>query len=251
VTFKLYNNPSGTGTPLFTDTETITLNGSTATATSKSFTTILTGTDYWVATFSGDSHNATATSGVSAEPVTITGRAGASATMGFWHNMNGQMVILSGGNLIGPALANMFPNLFGSGAAPFNSMGTEPVEFMNLSTASAAQVAAYFQKLFDVTGPHTYAQIMANVLAGYFDEINNTPKAKMFGFMGSLFNTQITITQAQATLLGFTTTHIKVIDYLNKVNAIMGMAAQPGIIPSAYFIVFNDISNQINVLNDI
>ena len=48
------------------------LSGSTATATSASYTTTATGTDYWVATFNGDSNNSKVTSGATAEPVTIT-----------------------------------------------------------------------------------------------------------------------------------------------------------------------------------
>src|SRR5262249_19855576 len=65
VTFRLFDNPNGTGTALFTDTETL-VNG---TATSKSFTPTVAGTDYWVATFNGDSHNPVETSGLAAEPV--------------------------------------------------------------------------------------------------------------------------------------------------------------------------------------
>jgi hypothetical protein len=68
VTFNLYNNATGTGTPLFTDTETL----SGGAATSKSFTTTAAGTDYWVDTYNGDANNSTATSGLAAEPVTIT-----------------------------------------------------------------------------------------------------------------------------------------------------------------------------------
>ena len=49
VTFSLYDNPNGTGTPLFTDTETL----SGGTATSAVFTTTAAGTDYWVATYNG------------------------------------------------------------------------------------------------------------------------------------------------------------------------------------------------------
>jgi hypothetical protein len=68
VTFNLYNNSTATGTPLFTDTETL----SGGTATSKSFTTTVTGTDYWVDTYNGDTNNSAVTSGTAAEPVTIT-----------------------------------------------------------------------------------------------------------------------------------------------------------------------------------
>ncbi len=68
VTFNLYNNPNGTGTPLFTDTENL-VGG---VATSAGYTTTATGTDYWVATYNGDSNNSTVTSGTAAEPVTVT-----------------------------------------------------------------------------------------------------------------------------------------------------------------------------------
>jgi hypothetical protein len=68
VTFTLYNNPNATGTPLFTDTESL----SGGTATSAGYTTTATGTDYWVATYNGDSNNDAITSGGSAAPVTVT-----------------------------------------------------------------------------------------------------------------------------------------------------------------------------------
>ena len=67
VTFNLYNNPTGTGTPLFTDTETL-VGG---VATSAGYTATATGTDYWVATYNGDTNNSSATSAASSEPVTI------------------------------------------------------------------------------------------------------------------------------------------------------------------------------------
>ena len=68
VTFNFYSNPSGTGTPLFTDTETLV----SGTATSRGFTVTASGTDYWVATYNGDSNNAPVTSGAASAPVTIT-----------------------------------------------------------------------------------------------------------------------------------------------------------------------------------
>ena len=68
ATFNLYNNPNGTGTPLFTDTENL-VGG---VATSAGFTSTATGTVYWVATYNGDSNNNTVTSGLAGEPVTVT-----------------------------------------------------------------------------------------------------------------------------------------------------------------------------------
>jgi hypothetical protein len=70
VTFKLYNNPNGTGTPLYTSPA-VTLAG--GVATSPGYTATATGTVYWVASYGGDSNNAPVTSGTAAEPVTITG----------------------------------------------------------------------------------------------------------------------------------------------------------------------------------
>jgi hypothetical protein len=70
VTFNLYNNPNGTGTPLFTDTEPL----SGGAATSAGYTTTAMGTDYWAATYNGDSNNSTVTSGTALEPVVITAK---------------------------------------------------------------------------------------------------------------------------------------------------------------------------------
>jgi uncharacterized repeat protein (TIGR01451 family)/choice-of-anchor A domain-containing protein len=68
VTFTLYNNPNGAGTPLFTDTEAL----SGGMATSAGYTATATGTDYWVATYNGDSNNSPVSSGTADEPVVIT-----------------------------------------------------------------------------------------------------------------------------------------------------------------------------------
>jgi hypothetical protein len=68
VTFNLYSNSTGTGPALFTDADVALVSG---VATSSGYTATATGTDYWVATYNGDSNNASVTSGVAAEPVTI------------------------------------------------------------------------------------------------------------------------------------------------------------------------------------
>jgi hypothetical protein len=74
VAFTLYDNPNCTGTPLFTDTATLAL-GDTGppTAFSRAYTATAAGTDYWVASYSGDSNNNPVASGCADEPVTITG----------------------------------------------------------------------------------------------------------------------------------------------------------------------------------
>jgi hypothetical protein len=68
VTFNLYNNANATGTPLFTDTESL----SGGSATSAGYTTTAAGTDYWVATYNGDADNNSVLSGTAAEPVTVS-----------------------------------------------------------------------------------------------------------------------------------------------------------------------------------
>ena len=73
MTFNLYSSATvqNSSTLLLSDTETVSINGSTATATSTGYTPPASGTDYWVATFNGDSNNAAVTSGATAEPVNI------------------------------------------------------------------------------------------------------------------------------------------------------------------------------------
>jgi hypothetical protein len=86
VTFNLYDNATASGTPLFTDTEPL----SGGTATSASYTTTALGTDYWVATYNGDSNNDSISSGVADEPLQVvstpafisTSQEPASATVG-------------------------------------------------------------------------------------------------------------------------------------------------------------------------
>src|SRR5262249_56244550 len=68
VTFTLFNNPNGTGTPLFTDTEPL-VGGM---ATSAAYLATATGTDYWVATYNGDSNNTHRKSVAEGKPVDIT-----------------------------------------------------------------------------------------------------------------------------------------------------------------------------------
>ena len=73
VTFNLYSSATtqNSSTLLFTNTETVSISGSTATATSAGYTTTGVGTEYWVATFNGDTNNAAVTSGATAETVNV------------------------------------------------------------------------------------------------------------------------------------------------------------------------------------
>jgi hypothetical protein len=81
--------------------------------------------------------------------------------IGFWHNTNGQALINSfnGGSTstaLGNWLAANFPNLYGASA------GTN-----NLTGQSNAQVATYFQKLFNLGGNQVQAQTLAVALNVY------------------------------------------------------------------------------------
>src|SRR5208337_159699 len=60
VTFNLYSNSTGTGTPLFTDANVTLVSG---VATSAGYTATATGTDYWVATYNGNANNNPVNSG--------------------------------------------------------------------------------------------------------------------------------------------------------------------------------------------
>jgi hypothetical protein len=187
VTFKLFNNPNGTGPALFTSTVTVTLgSGGTATATSTSFIVTAAGTDYWVATFNGDSNNHSVSSGTAAEPVTITPGTpvgpGTFATIGFWGNKNGQAVINSFNNgpndtQLGNWLATNFPHLFGA-ANPYT--GT------SLAGLTNATIATIYDNLSTAgVQANTYIQAFAVALGIYADTIGlgfNATAAK-FGFM--------------------------------------------------------------------
>jgi hypothetical protein len=127
VTFNLYNNSSASGTPLFTDTESL----SGGSATSKGYATTATGTDYWVATFSGDANNESESSGTSAEPVTVgaaspsiaTSQQPSSATVG--SQVADQATVSGGDSPTGTVTFKLYGNATASGTPLFTD--TEPL----------------------------------------------------------------------------------------------------------------------------
>ena len=84
---------------------------------------------------------------------------GDTATIGFWHNKNGQALILALPNspALGNWLASNFPYLYGANTSTAN----------NLTGTSNTKVASYFLTLFNVTGTKTDAQVLAGALAAY------------------------------------------------------------------------------------
>lgn len=86
---------------------------------------------------------------------------GQTATIGFWHNRNGQALIdsFNGGptaTALGNWLAATFPRLYGSSAGAHDLAGE-----------TNAQVAAFFQGLFEVCGQKLDAQVLAVALGVY------------------------------------------------------------------------------------
>jgi hypothetical protein len=103
---------------------------------------------------------------------------GQTATIGFWHNRNGQALILalnggSSSTQLADWLAATMPNIFGAGAGSHNLTGK-----------SNADVAALFQSDFAQTGPKLDAQVLATALAVYATNatLDSTGVAAQYGF---------------------------------------------------------------------
>src|SRR5208283_4762140 len=118
VTFNLYSNSTGTGTPLYTDANVTLVSG---VATSAGYTATATGTDYWVATYNGNANNNSVTSGTASEPVIIsratpainTSQQPASATVG--SSIADQATVSGGDNPTGTVTFNLYSNSTGTG----------------------------------------------------------------------------------------------------------------------------------------
>ena len=93
---------------------------------------------------------------------------GDTATIGFWHNKNGQALINA---MPQPGLGNWLASNY-------------PCMFGNLAGKSNSVVAAQFLTYFTVTGQKTYAQVMAGALADYVTSttLSGGTKAGGYGF---------------------------------------------------------------------
>src|SRR5208337_4735704 len=141
VTFTLYSNPNGTGTPLFTDAN-MPLSGGMATSTG--YTATATGTDYWVATYNGNANNNSVTSGTASEPVVIipaspainTSQQPASATVGT--SIADQATVSGGDSPTGTVTFTLYSNPNGTGTPLFTDANVPLSGGMATSTGYTA-----------------------------------------------------------------------------------------------------------------
>ncbi len=142
---------------------------------------------------------------------------GLMATIGFWHNQNGQALIksfttTSSGQTLANWLATTFPNIWGKNAPTFNVNATSGT---NLTNHSDSDVAAYFLSLFGVSGQKSYAQIMATALSVFTtaSSLNTGSSGKSlaakYGFSvstGGAGAAAYTVLPAYGAAFGFSTT---------------------------------------------
>ena len=117
------------------------------------------------AVFNGDHNLATSTS-ATLNPLVFPQQSGPlgpgqTATIGFWHNNNGQALITSfngrsDSTALGNWLARTLPNLYGTGAGA-----------NDLTGKTNTQVAAFYLALFNVTGQKLDAQVFDTALDVY------------------------------------------------------------------------------------
>jgi hypothetical protein len=109
-------------------------------------------------------------------------QAGQTAGIGFWHNNNGQALIraLNGGSSTQLAdwLATTLPHMYGSQA------GSHSLIHSNGSYFSNTEVAAFYQSLFNQSGPKLDAQVLATALSVYVTNatLDPTLAAASYGF---------------------------------------------------------------------
>jgi hypothetical protein len=207
VTYNFYNTASpvyGTTTPV--SMQTVTLSGGVV-ANSATTAALTAGGYAFIGVYSGDSNYTGYVGGV--EPLTINKASlsittkpsvvcaagnGQFATIGFWHNKNGQALInsfngCSTATLLGNSLASNFPHLFGV-ANPYTGAA-----FAGLTNA---QIATVYSNLWTPSGlpKNTYVQAFATALglyaSGGLGTYNIGSNGAAFGYAN---NTTLTVTQ--------------------------------------------------------
>ena len=174
---------------------------------------------------------------------------GQTATIGFWHNKNGQNLILAlnGGGTstqLGNWLAASLPNTYGASAGS-----------SNLAGKSNAAVAALFQSDFQQQGQKLDAQVLATALAVYVTDATLDPDhvAAQYGFTvsGDGVDTATVNVGTDGAAFGVANgTRLTVLDLLlatNK-NAVHGVLYNGD---NTLRTEANDLFSQINQLGDI
>jgi len=233
----------GTGTG-YTFSATGLPSGLTMSSTGKiSGTPTVSGTfNYTVTVTDSGGHIGTANCSVTVSSTSQTLAHGDTATIGFWHNKNGQALILSlnGGSTstaLATWLATNYPNLYGASSSN------------NLTGKTNADVAALFLTFFGVSGAKTNAQILAGALAIY--STNSTLAGGTYA-AGYGFNVSTTGAGAKTydvggngTAIGLTNNQsYTILQLLNAANAAAPLSA-------AEATALNSIFDGINTSGDI
>ncbi len=167
---------------------------------------------------------------------------GQTATIGFWHNNNGQALIMSlNGGPTATGLGNWLSSSFGN-------------VYSGLAGKTNSQIAAYFQTLFDETGQKTGAQFLAGALAVY----STTPSlaggtmATQYGFTVSAGGTGIATYDVGTSLVPFggpqgRVSIIQLIQFINS-KSVGGVLANGN---ASLLNVINTIFSGINETGDI
>jgi hypothetical protein len=176
---------------------------------------------------------------VTPKPPLISLGGGDTATIGFWHNKNGQGLILGAPN--SPALANWLASNF-------------PCMYGNLAGKPNTAVASLFLTDFGVKGQKTYAQILGGALACYFTSSNlggGSASAK-FGFNVTPGGTGAKVFNVGSlgTTIGLqNNTSYTVLQILQAANA--SINCSNGTFSPAVFNALNTIFDGINTTGDI
>ena len=98
---------------------------------------------------------------------------GDTATIGFWHNQNGQALIdslngCSTSTQLASWLATTFPNLYGAGAGSHSMLHSNGTPLTNSEVAALYLTSSFFGAL----GQKTYAQVLSVALATYVTSTN-------------------------------------------------------------------------------
>ena len=132
-------------------------------------------------------------------PITETFGAGDTATIGFWHNKNGQALLdsLNGGpssTALGDWLAALMPNLYGATAGS-----------NDLAGKSNAYIANFYLGKFGQKGAKAEAQILSAAFASYATSsvLAGGNYATAYGFNVNLFGTGTAVYQGQTIMSYF------------------------------------------------